>query len=85
MLIGPLSLDEPASYVEERSGGKDVVSLVMDFNAPTVDLLRKWRTSIKATRWHKDGDYAVLVVAPPLIPPIRIKMLRTAPKDAPSR
>ena len=55
----------------------------MQFNTPTLDLLRRWRTRIKATRWYRDGDYATLLVAPPLIPPIRVKMWRTPERDAP--
>ena len=77
-------LNEPATYVEECADGSGVVDLHMQFNAPTVDLLRRWRTRIEATRWHREGDYATLVVAPPLVPPIRIKMWRTKPSDAPS-
>ena len=82
VLIGPLALDEPAAY-SERFDANGVITLDMHFNEPTIDLLRRWRTRIKATRWHKDGDYAELVVSPPLIRPIKIKMWRTAPRDAP--
>ena len=78
-----LSLNEPAQYEEERSGADGSVSLVMNFNEPTLDLLRRWRTRIKGTRWHRDGDYAVLVVQAPFIPPICIRMARTRPADAP--
>ena len=83
VLIGPLSLNEPASYTEEASESDDVASLVMRFNEPTLDLLRRWRTRIKATTWHRDGDWAELLVSPPLIPAIRIRMARTLPEDAP--
>ena len=76
VLSGPLSLNEPASFTEEHNDVDTVVTLVMNFNDPTLELLRRWRTRIKATTWHRDGDYAMLVVAAPLIPPIRIRMPR---------
>lgn len=81
-----LELDEPASYMEEHSStpDSDVLNMVMFFNKPTLDLLRRWRTRIKAVRWHNEADYATLVVAAPLIPPIHIKLRRTAARDAPS-
>jgi len=84
VLIGRLMLNQPATYVEDRTTKVGDIELVMCFNEPTQDLLRRWRTRIKATRWHRDGDYATLVVQAPLIPPITIKMLRTLPRDAPS-
>ena len=77
-------LDEQATYIEEQSKTAGVVSLVMFFNKPTLELLKKWRTRIRATRWHREGDYATLVVSPPLIPPIHVKMHRTHARDAPS-
>ena len=57
-------LDEQATYIEEQSKTAGVVSLVMFFNKPTLELLKKWRTRIRATRWHREGDYATLVVSP---------------------
>ena len=79
-----LSLDEPASYIEEPADG-NVIRLTMFFNRPTLELLKRWRTKIRSTRWYRDGDYATLTVSPPLIPPITIKMWRTPARDAPKR
>jgi hypothetical protein len=79
VLIGPLSLDEPAEYAEESASASGVVSLAMTFNQPTLDLLRRWRTRIRQTQYHRDEDYATILVAPPLIPPIRIKMCAPPP------
>ena len=78
VLIGPLSLNEPASYVEESTAANGVIRLAMVFNEPTLELLRRWRTRIKGTTWTRDGDFATLVVQPPLIPAIRIRMERVA-------
>ena len=52
-----LKLNEPATYIEDATGDDGAINLVMQFNAPTLDLLRRWRTRIKATRWHREGDY----------------------------
>merc|ERR1712224_1097494 len=78
VLIGPLSLNEPAGYSEAaHHPDSGEISLAMRFNEATMDLLRRWRTKIKSAAWHRGGDYATLLIAPPLIPPIRIRMVRT--------
>lgn len=80
-LTGKINLDEPADYspdVEEggalRKWKDGSITLLMDFNEPTVQVLRSWNTKIRATRYTNDGDYATLVIKPPLIPAISVKL-----------
>ena len=75
VLIGPLSLNEPATYAEERVRKReDTLVLAVDFNAATLDFLKAWRTRIRECTWHVDGDYATILIKAPVIPAIRVKM-----------
>ena len=76
-LRGRLDLDEPVTYQLERYDAKRRRSKIhLTFNKPTLLLLSRWRTRIRAVWYDADGDYALLVVAPPVIPAIRIKLNR---------
>jgi hypothetical protein len=75
ILDGPISLNEEASYHEEPLRG-GVSSVRVKFNAPTLELLSRYRTRIRSTTYHVDGDYAMLELKPPLIPRILVKLHR---------
>ena len=77
VLRGKLNLDEPAKYwTEVNSGTEGRTRIRIAFNEPTLDLLARWRTRIRAVWYEHDGDYAILVIAPPLIPAIRVRLAR---------
>ena len=78
-LDGAMSLDELAEYAsagasDEGAGGD--LHLNMDFNEPTLALLARYRTRIRSTLYNADGDYATLVICPPLLT-IRVRLHRT--------
>ncbi|KAL1500201.1 hypothetical protein AB1Y20_012870 [Prymnesium parvum] len=77
ILKGRLSLDEPAEFqVGSQAEHAQHVQVLISFNQATVDLLARWKTKIRAVLYHPEDDYTVLVIAPPLIPAIRVKMER---------
>ena len=84
-LVGWLNLDQTAGYrVRSRDEHVDpgtVTHLIMEFNEPTLALLRAWRTTIRATHYHPDGEYTVLVIKAPVIPPLRVKLHRSEGLD----
>jgi len=73
ILAGALNLDEPATYSmgDDGSGWVDIV-----FNEATLDLLRRWRTTIRAVTYRHEDDTCQLVIAPPVIPAIRVRLRR---------
>jgi len=70
-LIGAMNLDEPAEFTVGGDG-----QIELDFNAATVALLRRMRTRIRSCTYYMQEDYTVLVVAPPLVPAIHVRLLR---------
>ena len=77
-LIGAMMLDDTASYHEAGEDRDGAIRLHMDFNEPTLQLLARYRTRISATVYHADGDYAILTIAPPFLPAIRVRLQRTS-------
>ena len=79
-LKGKINLDEASVYSLSRSGVEQDggLTLLMDFNEPTRAVLHSWRTRIRATRFYVDGDYVMLVIKPPVIPAIRVRLLRVS-------
>ena len=74
ILRGALNLDEPAiwSAANDGSGRVDI-----EFNEPTIDLLRRWKTRISGVSYRYEDDTCQLIIAPPLIPAIRMRLRRT--------
>ena len=78
-LVGAMSLDELAEYASEGASdesGSGNLQLNMNFNEPTLNLLARYRTRIRSTLYNPDGDYATLVICPPLLT-IRVRLHRT--------
>ena len=76
-LIGAMNLDELAPFREEASESEGTVRrLSVAFNEPTRALLRRYRTRIRSTTYHEDGDYGMLEICPLFLPTIRVKMSR---------
>ena len=76
-LIGAMKLDELAPFREEASESEGTVRrLSVAFNEPTRALLRRYRTRIRSTTYHEDGDYGMLEICPLFLPTIRVKMSR---------
>lgn len=77
VLQGRLDLDEPARYSPEQKGLKrGRVSLLIDFNEPTKRLLARWKTRIRAVLYDPSDDVTILVIQPPVIPAIHVRMKR---------
>ncbi|KAL3906414.1 MAG: hypothetical protein SGPRY_010554 [Prymnesium sp.] len=77
ILEGKLSLDQPASYtLSLPSPASHRLALIMQFNRPTLELLSRWRTRIRSVLYDRERDITTLVVAPPLVPPIHVRMRR---------
>ena len=74
-LLGRLALDEPTPYrlVPQPSGQ---LRVDLDFNEPARDLLARWRTRIRAVWYNSADDYATIVIAPPLVPAISLRLSR---------
>jgi hypothetical protein len=78
-LKGKINLDELSNFTptDASSDGSDGgLTLMMDFNEPTLEVLRSWGTRIRATRFYADDDFVMLVIKPPVIPAIRVRLLR---------
>ena len=77
ILRGPLGLDEPAQYWAEAEAGTDGRTRIrIAFNERTLELLARWKTRIRAVWYDTSDDYAIIVIAPPLIPAIRLRLER---------
>jgi hypothetical protein len=70
-LAGAMNLSEPAEFTVGEDGRID-----LDFNDATKALLRRMRTRIRSCTYCQEEDRSVLVVAPPLVPAIHVRMLR---------
>ena len=73
ILVGHLNLDEPASYAGPHDG---TGAVDIEFNEPTQDLLRRWKTRIRSVSYWHDDDTCQLEISPPLIPAIRVLLRR---------
>jgi hypothetical protein len=70
-LVGAMNLSEPVEFTIGEDGSID-----LDLNEATVALLRRMRTRIRSCTYSQEEDRNVLVVAPPLVPAIHVRMLR---------
>ena len=78
-LIGAMNLDELAPFREEdglSSSESSARKLHIEFNEPTRTLLANYRTRIRSSTYHEDGDYGMLEICPLFLPTIRVKLLR---------
>ena len=81
VLMGALNLDEPAKYSIHK--GSSTVEI--EFNEPTIDLLRRWRTRIRTVSYFHEDDTCELVIAPPLVPAIRVRLRSSEQRGAQNR
>lgn len=72
VMEGAINLNEPVRYRSDGSG-----RLAFDLSAGTIQMLRRVRTSLREAEYLSSTDVAIVTVAPPVIPAIRIRMYRT--------
>tara|TARA_B110001452_G_scaffold117823_1_gene97706 strand:+ start:2647 stop:3303 length:657 start_codon:yes stop_codon:yes gene_type:complete len=72
VMEGAINLNEQVQYRSDGSG-----RLAFDLSAGTVQMLRRVRTSLREAEYLSSTDIAIVTVAPPVIPAIRIRMYRT--------
>lgn len=70
-LAGAMNLSEPAEFTIGEDGRID-----LELNDATIALLRRMRTRIRSCTYCQEEDRSVLVVAPPLVPAIHVRMAR---------
>ena len=75
-LHGAMNLDEYGDFVVERSSSGEV-SLLVDFNEPTLALLNRYKTRIRHVKYFDEDDYAELTIAPLILPTFRVRLHRT--------
>lgn len=76
-LAGALSLDDELKYGLDRRTGK----LLFTLSEQTVSLLRRYRVGLNEAEYTDGIDEAYVTIAPPLIPPIRIRLDRALDRD----
>lgn len=71
VLEGAINLNEPVHYYPDGKGG-----LAFDLSGPTIKMLRRVRTSLREAEYVAHSDTAIVTVAPPVIPALRIRLHR---------
>jgi hypothetical protein len=72
---GAINMKEPVLYRDDGKGRLDFT-----LNAATIRMLRRVRTSLRDAEYDTGSDSAIVTVAPPVIPAIRIRLHRTPPR-----
>lgn len=72
VMEGAINLNEPVQYRSDGSG-----RLAFDLSAGTIQMLRRVRTSLREAEYLSTTDVAIVTVAPPMVPALRIRMYRT--------
>lgn len=77
ILVGAMNLDEYGHYtVASSRPDEPFVSLLVNFNEPTLALLDRYKTRIRAVKYFDGADVAELEICPLILPTIRVRLNR---------